>query len=143
MDSDSDYQEAIEFPAALPPVPHALAGSWGLIRLFTEASLGDDLRCAEWCLTVGLLSPMRCWRHRCDRELVVRSGRRKPEWWCSGCRNRKSALTDTVFQHGHLSMGQILVLAYSWANGDWYEATKRNLVFTRDDSPRNPAQPDP
>ena len=77
-----------------------------------------------------MLKPPSCWRHRIDRELVTR-GDRHPVWWCPGCRDRKSACEDTIFEDANLTIGQILALAFSWAHGLSYEATRSNLIMER------------
>lgn len=112
-------------------IPDVLEEPWGPVRLFREAQLDDDRECALWCIEARLIPIIGCHRHRIARDLVSRPGRQHPVWYCGRCRDRISATRATIFEDSHLPLGQILMLAYSWAHGCSYDATRANCIFDR------------
>lgn len=128
MSTSSDATIEYEFAQPLIQLPPPLRSSWGPIRLYLEAHISDELECCKWCIDVGLIKPITCSRHRSRRELIKRQDRH-PEWWCAGCRDRKSTVDGTIFQDTNLSIGQVLILMFCWAHDYTYEATKSTCIF--------------
>lgn len=119
---------------SLAPLVPDILGVWSQIRLYREAHLSDPGLCFEWCMRVGLVRPTpSCYRHRVPRTLSFRTDRPLPTWCCQGCRDRVSSSYGSIFEGARIPVGQILVLAWSYAHCSTYEETRLACTFSRDD----------
>ena len=117
--------------------PTTLDGVWSQVRLWREAQLEDELQCTQWCIRAGLLNSSRCWRHRQDRQLILRADRNYISWHCTGCKDRLTVTDGSIFKGSNLPLGQVLMLAQCYANQSTYDATRLACRFSASATPHN------
>lgn len=116
-------------------------GRWNQVRLCLEAHLQDDIKCAEWCSSMGILRAMpRCSLHNQDRTLARRNrsdniDRDQVFWRCSKCKDQISVRQGTIFHHAKLSLGRALLLSMCFAQGLSIEDARRALLWSADALP--------
>lgn len=141
-ETDSDLTEIISSLSrsslSSPPVSvvadGALDGHWGPVRLFREAKLDDTVECINWCIEIGLLRGQReCRRHRTMRTLRMRDT--ACYWYCRGCDDKITVTAGSIFEDARLSIGKVLMLAYSFSRGSYYDEARSACIFDRDDQP--------
>lgn len=116
--------------------PEILSDLWSHIGLYLEAHLEDPLRCAEWCMDVGLMkSAMECRRHRTPRTLRLRPDHGSPAWFCRRCNDRKSATVGTIFEDHNIPISQVLLPAMSFAHKYTYRQTRHACIVSRGETP--------
>lgn len=108
-----------------------LTGVWSQIRLFREAKLDNKRECVDWCMRVGLIkNSSYCNVHKRERQLQYLE-ERGYSWLCTKCRDRRSVVTDTIFERTDVS--RVLVLMLCFAHDESYESCKRAVVFGEGD----------
>lgn len=141
-DTDSELTELISSLSrstlSSPPTSVAadgvLDGHWGPVRLFREAKVDDPIQCINWCIEVGLLTPQPiCRRHRALRTLRLRHN--TYYWHCRRCDDAKAVTLGSIFQDARLPFGKILMLAYSFSKGSYYDEARCACIFDRTDQP--------
>lgn len=131
IDTDSDSTVIVGMEPSAPARP-----AWSQVRLYREAHLTDPVKCASWCISVGLLSGGgECARHLRPRQLVPKKGKNHPAWRCSACKADTSCLDGSVFEGSRLTLGCALMLAHCYAHGLTYDATRLACSFEGEPGP--------
>lgn len=141
-DTDSDLTEIVSSLSrstlSSPPVSVAaddlLGGNWGPVRLFREAKLDDPVQCINWCIETGLMRPQKeCRYHRESRNLRLHNG--TYHWRCRRCDNMIAVTVGSIFEESRLPFGKVLMLAYSFSIGSYYDEARSACIFDRSDQP--------
>jgi len=101
-----------------------MEGFFNIRRLVRECCVGEPEDCVKWCQSVGLLPEHReC--GKCRRPMTLSTKREGTaagmRWRCHKCSKEVSLVSGTVFEESRISLGQVLLLIYCFANGFSYE----------------------
>lgn len=116
-----------------PPQATERRVQWSQVRLFIEAGLDDPLKCAQWCVSVGLVKERReCRIHRRPLELRCHRGIR---WYCGRCRSDVCALSGSVFDGCRLPLGKAVMLIHCYARGVAYKEASVATAWSSNETP--------
>lgn len=102
-----------------------LAGIWSQVRLDREACLSDRQACLAWCQRVGIMPQSKF----CRKDRIAYRIESRPDlligycWRCPKCHARKKIGSGTPFEDKPTDIGQVLMMAWNFANNVSHKAT--------------------